>query len=122
MTTYPDGIWIIDADAVTLYANHAMAEMLGTTPENMVGTSSFDYLFAEDQPAARRLFESKRSGDNWPFHFRLRRQDGSSVQVDVQGTPMRNPEGTFIGIVGTFKVSAGKDGNADGRAVTSESK
>jgi PAS domain S-box-containing protein len=114
MTMDTNGIWIIDADAVTVYANYAMADMLGTTPEEMVGTSSFDYLFAEDKPAAQRLFESKRSGDNSPFRFRLRRQDGSSVQVDVQGTPMRNPEGVFMGVVGTLRLSEEKTRNAEG--------
>lgn len=108
MTLHPDGIWIIDADAITLYANSTMAEMLGTTAEAMIGASSFDYLFVEDEAAARRLFESKRAGDKSPFHFRLRCQDESALWVDVQGTPMQNPDGVFIGIVGTFLMADAK--------------
>jgi PAS domain S-box-containing protein len=101
----PDGIWIIDANGNTVYANQRMAEMLGTTPAEMIGHPSFDYVFPEDVPAAQRLFDAKKQGDINRFHFRLRCKDGSAVQVDVQGTPMHNAAGRFTGIVGTFSVS-----------------
>ena len=100
-----DGIWIIDAEAKTAYANERMAEILGTSPSEMVGRPSFTYVFPEDVDAAQRLFEAKIRGDTKPFHFKLRRVDGSAVWVDVQGTPMHNAVGVFKGIVGTFSVS-----------------
>ena len=82
-----------------------MAEILRTTPAEMIGHPSFRYVFPEDVPAAQRLFEAKKKGDINPFHFRLRCKDGSAVEVDVQGTPMHNAVGRFNGIVGTFTVS-----------------
>ncbi|HEY3705334.1 MAG TPA: PAS domain-containing protein [Terracidiphilus sp.] len=99
------GIWIIDADAHTVYANDAMAEILGTSAANLAGEHSLQFVFPEDLAAAQRLFSSKQAGSAAPFHFRLRRADGSSVWVDVQGTPMYTPEGLFDGIIGTFAVS-----------------
>lgn len=105
MPKHTDGIWIIDSDAVTLYANSAMAEILATASSSLIGKPSFDYVFPEDVDAAQKLFDSKQRGDAGPFHFRLRRADGSAIWVDVQGTPMRNAAGQFIGIVGTFSVS-----------------
>lgn len=106
MPKQPDGIWIIDSEARTLYANAAMADILGTTPSELIGKHSFDYIFPEDAAAAQKLFEAKTRGDTNPFHFKLRRKDGSSIWTDIQGTPMRNAAGEFIGIVGTFSVSA----------------
>jgi PAS domain S-box-containing protein len=102
MAKQSDGIWIIDAEARTLYANAAMAEILGTTSADLIGKHSFDYVFPEDVAAAQQLFENKIRGDTNPFHFKLRRKDGSPVWVDVQGTPMHNAAGDFLGIVGTF--------------------
>jgi PAS domain S-box-containing protein len=102
METIRDGIWIIDAEAKTSYANERMAEILGTNPSEMVGRPSFAYVFPEDVDEAQRLFEAKVRGDTKPFHFKLRRKDGSAVWVDVQGTPLYNAAGVFIGIVGTF--------------------
>src|SRR3954453_428108 len=100
-----DGLWIINAEAKTVYASDPMAEILGTTPSEMKGQPSFDYVFPEDLAAARRLFDFKKKGDPAPFHFRLRRNDGSAICVDVQGTPMYNAAGIFTGIVGTFTIS-----------------
>jgi PAS domain S-box-containing protein len=99
-----DGIWIVDAEAKTVYANERMAEILGTSPSEMVGRPSFAYVFPDEVDAAQRLFEAKIRGDAKPFRFRLRRADGSAVSVDVQGTPMHNAAGAFRGIVGTFSV------------------
>jgi PAS domain S-box-containing protein len=82
-----------------------MAEILGTTTAEMIGKPSFTYVYPEDSESAQKLFENKQRGDSNPFHFKLRRTDGSSIWVDVQGTPMQNAKGEFIGIVGTFSVS-----------------
>jgi len=100
-----DGIWIIDSDASTLYANAAMADILGEDAAQLVGKPSFDYVFPEDMEAAQQMFESKQRGNTTPFRFRLRRKDGSAVNVFVQGTPMHNVAGEFRGIVGTFRVA-----------------
>jgi PAS domain S-box-containing protein len=99
-----DGIWIIDAEAKTMYASDRMAEILGTTPAEMIGHPSFSYIYPEDVEAAARLFDAKSAGNANPFHFKLRRKDGSAVWVNVQGTPMHNADGAFKGIVGTFSV------------------
>jgi len=105
MEKHQDGIWIIDANGNTLYANQRMAEILGASAEEMIGEPSFVYVFPEDVAAAQVWFEAKKRGDASRFHFKLRRKDGSAVWVDVQGTPMHNHAGEFNGIVGTFSVS-----------------
>jgi len=83
-----------------------MAEILRTSPSEMIGHPSFAYVFPEDEEAAQRLFDGKKRGDIDPFHFHLRRKDGPSVWVDVQETPMYSEAGKFNGIVGTFSVSS----------------
>ena len=77
-----DGLWIIDAQAKTVYASDHMAEILGTDPSTMKGAQSFEYVFPEDTAAAKRLFDFKKSGNRAPFRFRLRRKDGSAIWVD----------------------------------------
>jgi len=104
MTKQTDGIWIIDSEGTTLYANSPMGEILGADPAELLGKTSFAYVFPEDLEAAQRLFESKQHGDVKPFHFRLRRKDGTAIWVDVQGTPMHGMAGEFLGVVGTFRV------------------
>lgn len=98
-----EGIWTIDAEGNTLFANETMAAMLGTTAADMIGKPSFEYVFPEDVEAAQRLFQAKSRGDLSSFEFRIRRKDGAPVWVAVQGTPMHDEEGRFRGIVGTFR-------------------
>ena len=104
-STTPDGLWIINAQGTTVYANEDMAHILGTTIADLIGKDSFLYVYPEDLEAAKQLFAFKQGGDRSPFHFRLRRMDGGAIWADVQGTPMRNAAGEFIGIVGSFTVS-----------------
>jgi PAS domain S-box-containing protein len=103
MNTAQSGIWIIDGSAKTVFANERMGEILGVTAAQIMGNHSFDYVFPEDAEAAQRLFESKKRGDSSAFQFRLRRQDGSAVHVEVLGVPMFDAAG-MVGIVGTFNV------------------
>lgn len=102
----PDGLWIINSQGATVYVNEDMAAMLGTTTSDLLGKDSFLFVFPEDLDAAKELFASKQAGSRAPFRFKLRRLDGCPVWTDVQPTPMRNASGQFIGIVGSFTVSA----------------
>lgn len=102
MSPHEDGIWIIDRDGNTTYANERMADILGTTVSALQGAPSFSFVFPQDIDEAQRRFQMKEAGDSETFQFTLRRQDGLAVRVSVQGTPMRNASGDFQGIVGTF--------------------
>ena len=98
-----DGVWTINAEGLTTFASPRMAEILGTTPDEMVGRSSFDYVYPEEAAAARVLFQAKQDGHIEPFEFRLRRHDGSPTRVRITGTAMYDPDGNFSGIVGVFQ-------------------
>ena len=67
-----------------------------------------NYVSPEDVAKARRLFDAKMRGDTTPFQFKLRREDGSAVWVDVQGTPLFNAAGVFRGIVGYLQSDLGQ--------------
>ncbi|MBF0543955.1 MAG: PAS domain S-box protein [Candidatus Riflebacteria bacterium] len=42
--TLQEGIWAIDRDALTIYVNPKMAEMLGYTTEEMIGKYLFSFM------------------------------------------------------------------------------
>jgi len=97
-----DGLWIIDQNGTTVFVSEVMAEILGAPSAAILGLDSFTFVFPEDVPAAQQLFASKQGGSKSPFRFRLRRFDGTATFVSVQGTPLHNAAGEFLGIVGTF--------------------
>lgn len=63
------GIWIIDAEAKTVFANDRMAEILGTSAPELMGRASFTYVFPEDVDNARRLFDAKKGGQREPIQL-----------------------------------------------------
>ena len=101
--TAQEGIWTIDASGTTTFANRTMAEMLGTTIEDMISRPSSDFVFKEDADRAAELFRRKVQGDREPFEFRLRRKDGSWFWASVAGTPFHNSRGETTGLLGTFR-------------------
>jgi PAS domain-containing protein len=48
----PEGIWIVDENLRTTFANLAMATMLDTTIEGLVGSSPFDWMPDEERMIA----------------------------------------------------------------------
>jgi PAS domain S-box-containing protein len=82
-----DGLWMLDADARTTYANRRLATMLGYVEDEMLGMALHEFapsgrsdesilLFA---PQAMGLAASERA-------VRLRRRDGSETNVVVSST------------------------------------
>jgi PAS domain S-box-containing protein len=72
------GVWIIDVNGITDFANYRMAEILGTTVVDLIGNTSFEYMFPQDTERTPRLFDGERALQ--PFCLHLRRKDGSPSQ------------------------------------------
>ena len=94
-----EGIWIVAPEGETLFANQRMAEIFGCTVEEMIGGSSFDFVFAEDEARARERYASGRRGVSIDADFRFKRKDGSEVWVLATGAPLQDENGEFIGML-----------------------
>lgn len=91
--TAAEGIWMVDADGRTTFANQRMAEILGETPESMQGRGLMDWRWPEDQEVTRELFARRHHGVSERIDVKLRRHDGGTVFVEMSATPiMQNGE------------------------------
>src|SRR5579883_1702050 len=77
--TANEGIWLIDANAHTLYVNNRMAAMLGTNPASMIGHAVFDFTFPEEQSEHLERIRHNIYGASERFDCRFRRTDGSEL-------------------------------------------
>lgn len=93
--TTNDGVWMLDANFNTTFVNRRMAEILGYTPEDMVGRHLFEFYFPEDLPTKQADIERRRRGVREVFYNRCRKKDGSDVWVLVSTCPVFSPEGKF---------------------------
>jgi PAS domain S-box-containing protein len=82
-----EGIWILDNQAKTLYVNSQLAQMLGFPKEEMIETSLFDYLDAEDKDIGKRLFIKNDQGKFKRSDLKLIRSDGYFLWAILSPTP-----------------------------------
>jgi PAS domain S-box-containing protein len=97
--TASEGIWIIDGQARTTFVNARLAEMFGHTPDEMLGSEPYDFIFEEEQQAARERFRTRMSGDKRPLDFRYRRKDGSELLATVSTSILSGSKGEFVGLL-----------------------
>ncbi|GEM_PF-4115225 len=98
--TAQEGIWVIDAQAKTTYVNTRMAEMLGYSEAEILGTSPLDFVNETYREEAKRYLEYHQQGRGKIQDFCLQRRDGKELWVIVSTTVLLDKLGEFSGILG----------------------
>jgi PAS domain S-box-containing protein len=97
-----DWIWETDADGRYTFASPRVAQLLGYTPEEVLGLTPFDLMPAAEGAKAAVLFAESRA-QRAPFTAVLhptRHKDGRLVTLESSGVPMCDQEGRFVGYRG----------------------
>lgn len=100
--TANEGIWVIDKNFNTTFANQKMAEMLGYTIEEMIGKSFDFFLFPEDIHDHNLKMESRKKGISERYERRFQNKNGSEVWAQVSGTPLTDKNNNFAGSFAMF--------------------
>ena len=98
--TAMEGIWVLDADALTTWVNPRLLEMLGYDETQLLGRPLFDFLDEARVTEAREGFERHRRGERFVVELAFRRRDGSLMPTIVSATPMFDEQGDFLGAFG----------------------
>jgi diguanylate cyclase (GGDEF)-like protein/PAS domain S-box-containing protein len=94
--TAGEGVWALDGNGITTYANQAMHEMLRCN-KDLTGCKLTDFVFDDDVEAARNNLLRRLSGIRERHEFRFRRSDGSAMHTIIYASPVRDDFGTPIG-------------------------
>jgi PAS domain S-box-containing protein len=100
--TANEGIWLIDVEARTLYANKRMAELLDVKVEDMLNHTVLEFVYPEDESEGYARIQSNLLGNYEQFDFRFRRKDGRPLYTLASTSPIRNQRGTIVGALGMF--------------------
>jgi PAS domain S-box-containing protein len=101
-----EGIWHIDSKAVTVYANPAMAQMLGYTPEEMVGRHLFEFMDEDGRRNAEAKLGRRVQGHSEAHDFEFVAKDGRRVYTAVATRPVIDERGEYQGaIAGVIDMS-----------------
>lgn len=100
--TTSEGVWIIDANNHTLFANTRMAQILGYSLEEILHKPVLTFVSGECQALAAVSILHLRKGNRETFDFQLCRKDGSLVWVMVAANPIFDQTGQYVGALGMF--------------------
>ena len=92
-----EGVWIVDPDHVTVFANDALATMLGITREAMLGRISTEFADPEAAREAELHFARRAKGQSERYELRLRNASGDLVWVVMAAAPIFGPDGSYRG-------------------------
>ncbi len=96
------GVWVLDTDLSTIYANEQMARMLGSLPGEMLGRSISDFVFSEDRAEISEVFAGIGDGISPDTEFRFRRKDQLASWLRVAAGPFYDVQGQRVGFTGIF--------------------
>ncbi len=94
----PDGIVVTDEAGKIVFANSALARIVGASDAaSVIGRNALDFLRPEEHPEAHRRIEKLMSGEPTPWVVsRAIKLDGSVVQVERAGIPLRKGTGSSL--------------------------
>jgi PAS domain S-box-containing protein len=92
-----EGIWQIDAESRTTFVNPRMAQMLGHTPEEMIGAELLSFMDDAGRTEATRRLADRRDGNAAQHDFRFVRKDGSDVWTHISTNALANAAGQYTG-------------------------
>ena len=98
----PTGVVVTNASNQVLYANPAIAGLLGLTPAEVEAAGGADFLDDEERGRVAAAFERMREGEPQAFDVRMRTRAGGHVDVEVTAGPLLGADGVYRGVVGVF--------------------
>lgn len=99
----PAGVVVTNADTEVLYANPAIAALLGATAPEVLGADGTTFLDEEQRERVARAFEGLRRGEPQTYEVRMQTRGGDLVDVEVAAGPLQGPGGQYRGVVGIFR-------------------
>ena len=92
-----EGIWLVDGEGRTLFANHRVASMLGRAPDTMARTTIFSVTAAGAVLQVKAKLGVGRTRAAEPSDVCFRRADGADVWAIVSASPVTDDDGSLVG-------------------------
>ncbi|QKJ32749.1 PAS domain-containing sensor histidine kinase [Mucilaginibacter mali] len=95
--TSQEGIWTIDEHNKTNFVNKKICELLGYTPEEMLGRSLFDFFDDEERISAATRMDNRRMGVKENIDIRYKTKSGENLWTNISANPIFDDTGRYKG-------------------------
>lgn len=97
-----DWVWEVDRQGVFTYSNQKVFDLLGYTPQEILGKTPFDFMDEDEIKRMRPIFTEIASQEK-PFRLlenTLIHKDGHPVALEFSGVPLFDDQGNLAGYRG----------------------
>ncbi|MCW5907352.1 MAG: PAS domain S-box protein [Chitinophagales bacterium] len=95
-----EGIFCVNSDGILEYVNRQFCKNLGYNEAEVLGKPIFDFFYDERHSAlSREKLEIRRKGVSDVYDIKMKRKNGEGVWVRVNGKPVFNEKGDFVGSI-----------------------
>jgi PAS domain S-box-containing protein len=97
-----DWIWQIDAELTCTYSSPQVLDILGYSPQEVLGHKPFDFMTPEEAARIRGIVEDavRQKKPFRKLESRSMTKDGRSVIIETNGTPLLDSQGRLKGFRG----------------------
>ncbi|OJH35249.1 sensor histidine kinase [Cystobacter ferrugineus] len=93
-----EGMWMVDGDRRVTYVNRFAAELLGYTPEEIIGRDLYEFLGQEEIRRTQETIEVQRQGQTVLINeFKMLHKDGTHVWTMISTCPLNDEDGDYEG-------------------------
>ena len=93
------GIGITDVEENLTFANPALGDIMGYGVDELIGINLSRFVEGEEYNRYQELTEQRLQGFRNAYETRVRRRDGSLINVLISGSPLADEDGEFIGVL-----------------------
>jgi diguanylate cyclase (GGDEF)-like protein/PAS domain S-box-containing protein len=94
-----EGICLVDEREGTTFANHALAELLDTTVNELLGSSLLDFIDVDDRAEARIRISGPTDDARTEQDLRIVTRQGRLVWARIRVSAIRHHDGTYRGAI-----------------------
>jgi PAS domain S-box-containing protein len=95
--TANEGISIVDPERRMIYVNDKLADMLGYSPEELIGRRTTEFTDQEGKALSDLKWELRQQGIRESYETLLIRKDGSPLWIIMNAQPLFDVDGEFTG-------------------------
>ncbi len=100
--TADEGVWRVDANHYTTFANQRMADMLGYTSEEMLGRQPHEFMPESELGDHQARMRDRQRGEIGHYERRFLHKDGGEIWCMASVSPVLDGQGRFDGALGMF--------------------
>jgi PAS domain S-box-containing protein len=93
------GIWVLDDNAFTTYLNSFMAQLIGYTPDEMIGKCLYDFMDDIWKKIAKEKLKHVLDYIDKEYEFEFLKKNKTRIYTSIHMSPLFDKDGTYRGVI-----------------------